>query len=58
MIIVNAWDPHALVRNGCNDDNSMDGHVGCASLGHEAHALACVLLGHGFDPQKLGLSAV
>ena len=48
QIIVNAWDPHALVGNGCQQDNSLDGFIGRNSLVHEAHALACVLYVHGF----------
>jgi hypothetical protein len=45
---VNAWDPHALVGNGCAKDNSLDGYIGRNSLVHEAHALACMLHAHGF----------
>ena len=48
QIIVNAWDPHALVGNGCAQDNSLDGHIGRNSLVHETHALACMLHANGF----------
>lgn len=48
QIIVNAWDPHALVGNGCARDDSLDGFIGRNSLVHEAHALACVLYANGF----------
>jgi hypothetical protein len=48
QIIVNAWDPHALVGNGCVNDQSLDGYIGRNSLVHEAHALACMLHAHGF----------
>jgi hypothetical protein len=50
QIIVNAWDPHALVGNGCASDNSLDGYIGRNSLVHETHALACALHAHGFIP--------
>jgi hypothetical protein len=48
QIIVNAWDPHALVGNGCNMDQSLDGYIGRNSLVHETHALACILQANGF----------
>jgi hypothetical protein len=48
QIIVNAWDPHALVGNGCARDNSLDGYVGRNSLVHELHALACMLYRYKF----------
>jgi hypothetical protein len=47
-IIVNAWDPHALVGNGCVQDRSLDGYIGRNSLVHEAHALACILHANGY----------
>lgn len=50
QIIVNAWDPHALVGNGCAQDNSLDGYIGRNSLVHETHALACMLHANGFLP--------
>ena len=40
-IIVNAWDPHSVVGNGCNRDRSFDGYVGSSSLAHYVHAFAC-----------------
>lgn len=48
QIIVNAWDPHALVGNGCARDRSLDGYVGRNSLVHELHALACMLYRYKF----------
>lgn len=50
QIIVNAWDPHALVGNGCAQDSSLDGYIGRNSLAHETHALACMLRANGFLP--------
>ncbi|MET0964117.1 MAG: hypothetical protein ABWY05_15070 [Noviherbaspirillum sp.] len=50
QIIVNAWDPHALVGNGCAQDSSLDGYIGSNSLVHETHALACMLRANGFPP--------
>lgn len=48
QIIVNAWDPHALIGNGCARDNSLDGYIGRNSLVHETHALACILYANKF----------
>jgi hypothetical protein len=40
VIIVNAWDPHSLIGNGCAGDQSIDGFIGRNSLCHYAHAEA------------------
>jgi hypothetical protein len=48
-LIVNAWDPHALIGNGCVKDNSFDGHVGRSSLVHWIHALRCMLYSEGIS---------
>jgi hypothetical protein len=43
ILLVNAWDPHSLMGNGCNLDRSIDGAVGAHSLCHDFHALLCIL---------------
>jgi hypothetical protein len=46
-IIVNAWDPHSVVGNGCKKDHSFDGYVGRSSLAHFVHSYACKLFSLG-----------
>jgi len=46
-ILVNAWDPHSIVGNGCAGDDSFDGYVGRSSLCHDMHTLACILQSQG-----------
>jgi hypothetical protein len=46
-ILVNAWDPESTVGNGCEIDNSIDGHIGRRSLTHEASSTACILYQNG-----------
>ena len=42
-IIVNEWNLHSVIGNGCATDNSFGGHVGRSSLAHYVHAYACKL---------------